>query len=108
MPIKWSTLKVSEAMEMAEEFINQAKEPLEQALIVAEAAEEINGLPDYMKQRISRLTYEIQRAIGGKGSYHDTDGSFRNSIKSVRDAIPDGAIEEERKRLENGVMAQLV
>ncbi len=27
MPIKWSAVKMSEAMDMAEEFVNQAAEP---------------------------------------------------------------------------------
>ena len=108
MPIKWSALKVSEAMDMAEEFVNEAKEPLERALMVAQEAENIDNLPEYMKQRISRLTYEIQGAIGGKGRYHDTDGTFRNVIKSVRDDIPEGAIEAERERTKNGMTSALM
>ncbi|MFC2042224.1 hypothetical protein ACFLTV_01810 [Chloroflexota bacterium] len=38
MPIKWIALRVSEAMDMVEEFINQSAEPLEQAKIVANEA----------------------------------------------------------------------
>jgi hypothetical protein len=34
MPIKWSALRVSEAMDMVEGFVNQAVEPLEQTKIV--------------------------------------------------------------------------
>ena len=34
VPIKWSALRVSEAMDMIEEFVNQAAEPLEKAKIV--------------------------------------------------------------------------
>ena len=34
MPIRWSALMVSEAMDMANEFFNQAIEPLEQVRIV--------------------------------------------------------------------------
>jgi len=34
MPIKWSALRVNEAMDMVEELVNQAVEPLEQAKIV--------------------------------------------------------------------------
>ena len=29
MPVKWSALKVNDAMDMVEEFVNQAIEPLE-------------------------------------------------------------------------------
>ena len=35
VPIKWSALRVSEAMDMVEEYVNQAYEPLEQAKTVA-------------------------------------------------------------------------
>ncbi len=45
MPIKWSALRVNEAMDMVEEFINQAAEPLEQAKIVANEARNIANLP---------------------------------------------------------------
>ena len=45
MSIKWSSVQVSEAMDMAEEFVNQAAEPLEQAEIVAEEARRMANLP---------------------------------------------------------------
>ena len=48
MPIKWSALKVSEAMDMVEEYIDQAVEPLEQARIVAQEARNIPNLPQYV------------------------------------------------------------
>ena len=44
MPIRWSALRVSEAMDMVEEFVNQAVEPLEQAKIVANEARNIDDL----------------------------------------------------------------
>jgi len=39
MSIKWSPLKVAEAMDMVEEYVTQAVEPLGQARIVACEAE---------------------------------------------------------------------
>ena len=45
MPIKWSALLVSDAMDMVEEFVNQASDPLEQANIVANEARKIPNLP---------------------------------------------------------------
>lgn len=45
MPIKWSALHVSEAMDMVEKFVNRAAEPLEQAKIVANVARNIANLP---------------------------------------------------------------
>ncbi len=58
MPIKWNALLVSEAMAMAEEYVDQAIEPLEQALVVAQEATRIPNLPDYMKGNINRLVGE--------------------------------------------------
>ena len=108
MPIKWSVLKVSEAMDMAEEFVNQAIEPLEQALIVAEAASQIDNLPGYVTDRIGRLAHEIKRAIGGVMFGQETSGSLRASIESIRNAIPDGTIEAEQESLKYGSTPSLV
>ncbi len=44
MPIKWNALMVSEAVNMVEEHVNQAIEPLEQAKLVAIEAREILNL----------------------------------------------------------------
>jgi len=97
VPIKWSALKVSEAMDMAEEFVNQADEPLEQAKIVATEARKIADLPQYLDQRLIRLILDIERIDYVKGA-----------IKSVRDSLPDGAVEAERRRTENGSQAVLI
>ena len=61
MPIKWSALRVSEAMDMVEEFVNQVVEPLEQAKIVTSEARSIANLPQYLDQRLVRLTIDIER-----------------------------------------------
>ena len=45
MPINWSAVKVSEAMDMAEQFVNQAAEPLEQTEIVSTQARALANLP---------------------------------------------------------------
>ena len=97
MPIKWSALKVSEAMDMVEEFVNQAAEPLEQAKIVTREARKIPNLPQYLDQRLARLIMDIERI-----------DYIRNSIKAVRSDLPDGAVQEEQKRLESGSQLSLV
>ena len=97
MPIKWSALKVNEAMDMAEEFVNQADEPLEQAKIVATEARKIANLPQYIDYRLARLIGDIERI-----------GSVRSAIKSVRDSLPDGAVESERESAEMGSQAILI
>jgi hypothetical protein len=68
MPIKWSALKVNDAMDMLEECINQAIEPLEQARIIADEARNIPNLPQYVEQHLLRIIGEINRAIGGNGN----------------------------------------
>ena len=97
MPIKWSALRVSEAMNMVEEFVNQATEPLEQANIVAQEARNIVNLPQYLDQRLIRLIIDIERI-----------DYIRNSINAVRNELPEGAIEAERKTESHGRQPVLV
>ncbi len=106
MPIKWSPLMVSEAMDMVEEYVNQTVEPLGQARIVASEARNIPNIPQYVDQYLVRIIGEIDRAIGG--SQWEPDGRLKAGIQSVRESLPDGAVEEERKRIENGSQLSLV
>ena len=106
MPVKWSALKVNEAMDMVEEFVDQVVEPLEQARIVASEARNIPNLPQYVDQYLVRIIGEIDRAIGG--SQWEPEGRFKAGIQSVRESLPDGAIDEERKRIESGNQLSLV
>jgi len=106
MPIKWSPLKVSEAMNMVEEYVNQTVEPLDQARIVVSEARNIPNLPQYVDQYLVRIIGEIDRAIGG--SQWEPEGRLKAGIQSVRESLPDGAIDEERKRLESGSQLSLV
>ena len=97
MPIKWSALRVSEAMDMVEEFVNQAAEPLEQAKMVANEARNIANLPQYLDQRLVRLSIDIERI-----------DYIKSSIKAVRRDLPDKAIESERKSADHGRQPVLV
>ncbi len=97
MPIKWSALRVSEAMDMVEEFINQAAEPLEQAKIVTSEARNIANLPQYLDRRLVRLIIDIERI-----------DYIRNSINAVRNDLPDGAVEAEKKSESHGRQPVLV
>lgn len=91
MPIKWSALKVSEAMDMIEEFIDQAAEPLELAKLVATEARRIADVPQYVDGRLSSLIANIERI-----------DSIRDSIEAVRASLPNGAAVEEQRRIESG------
>lgn len=97
MPIKWSAVKVSEAMDMAEEFINEADLPLGQAEIIATQARKIANLPQYLDERLIRLLVQIERI-----------DNVKEAIKAVRNAIPDGAIEAERESLRHGSQLSIV
>ena len=97
MPIKWSALRVSEAMDMVEEFISQADEPLEQAKLVANEARSIPNLPQYLDQRLVRLIIDIERI-----------DSIKNAINAVRRDLPDEAIESEKKSASHGRQPALV
>jgi hypothetical protein len=94
MPIKWSAVEVSEAMDKAEDQINKAIPYLEKARAIARKAKGINNLPQYIDQCLSRLIFEIDRAIGD--GRLEPIGRPRAAIKSVREAIPQGAIKAER------------
>lgn len=106
MPVNWSALKVNEAMDMVEEYVNQVVEPLEQARIVATEAKNIPNLPQYVEQYLVRIISEINRAIDG--SQWEPVGRLKAGIQSVRESLPDGAVDEERKRLESGSQLSLV
>ncbi len=97
MPIKWNALRVSEAMDMVDEFVDQAAGPLEQAKLVANEARGIPNLPQYLDQRLMRLVIDIERI-----------DSIKNSIKAVRNDLPDEAIEAEKKSESHGRQPALV
>lgn len=110
MPIKWSALQVVEAMDMVEEYINQAIEPLEQAKLVAIEARKIANLPMYVDQYLSRLISEIGRVTGGVLPWNQQTylGHLRAAIKSVRESIPPGMAEAELQTLRHGRQPTLV
>jgi len=88
---------VSEAMDMVEDFVNQAVEPLEQAKIVANEARNIANLPQYLDQRLARLAIDIERI-----------DYIKSSIEAVRRDLPSGAIEAELKVASQGYQPVLV
>jgi len=88
---------VSEAMDMVEEFANQAADPLEQARIVANEARNIPNLPQYLDQRLVHLVCDIERI-----------GYIKSSISAVRKDLPDGAVEAEKRSISHGRQPVLV
>ena len=109
MPIKWSAVELSQTMDIAEQLLSQAVEPLEQARIVAVGARGIADLPGYVNDRLVRLIGEIERVIGGEMPWSGKpyEGTFKASIKAIRSVIPDGAIEAEGEKLKLGSQQSL-
>ena len=97
MGIKWSAVKVSEAMDEVEQQVQLADQFIAEAKTKAEAARKIANLPQYVDQRLNRLIGDIERIDRVKAS-----------IQAVRDAIPDGAIEAEQAQGKYGNQQSLV
>ncbi|MBA7477601.1 hypothetical protein ES707_13013 [subsurface metagenome] len=97
MPIKWSGVKVSEAMDEVESQINLAEGFIAEAKEKAEAARKIANLPQYLDQRLARLIGDIQRM-----------DYVKSAIKAVRENIPDGAIEKEQASTRHGSQQSLI
>lgn len=97
MPIRWSAVKVSAAADMIEGFVNQAAEPLEQALIVAREARKIDNLPQYIDQRLNRLIDRIEKI--------DT---VKSVLESVRFSLPKADLKQQQKQSEYGSQQSLV
>lgn len=86
MPIRWSALEVSEAMDEVEELVKKAEPFLADAEARAGKATGIRNLPEYMGQRLHRLIFTIQ--------YRE---NIKTSIARIRESIPEGAIETDRQ-----------
>ena len=97
MPIRWSAVGVSEAMDRVEHQINLADSFLSEAKAKAEEARQIANLPLYVDQRLVRLISDIERL-----------DNVRSAIEAVRKSIPDGAMEAEQERLKKGSQQSLI
>jgi len=97
MPIKWSAVKVNEAMDKVEAQVILADQFIAEAKAKAEEAKKIKDLPQYIEQRVNRLIDQLDRMEYIKGA-----------IESVRKDIPDGAIEAEQGRTKHGSTQSLM
>jgi len=97
MAIKWSAVKVSEAMDDVERQVTLAEDFIAEAKAKAEEARKIANLPQYMEQHLISLLSQLERI-----------DRVKLAIESVRKDIPDGAIEAERKILSYGSQQSLV
>ena len=87
MPIRWSALRVSQAMDEVEELINLAQPFFAQAKQKVSEARTIPNLPGYMDQRLAQIIWDIDRM-----------DAVSRAITRVRRDIPEEALESERNR----------
>jgi len=97
MPIKWSAVKVSEAMDEVEQQVLLADQFIAEARVKVAQARKIAHLPQYIDQRLCRLDDQIARL-----------DNIKQAITRVRQDIPDGAIEAERESLKHGSTQSLM
>jgi hypothetical protein len=95
--IKWSAVKVSEAIDKVEQQVTLAEPFLDEAKTKAQEARGIPNLPSYMDDRFVRLISQIERIDNVKGA-----------IESARSTIPSGAIEEEQRSTKHGRTQSLI
>jgi len=84
-------------MDEVEHQISLSEAFLSEARAKASNARTIANLPGYIDDRLSRLIWEIERIE-----------RVKDAIKAVRSAIPEGAIEAERKRARHGNQQALI
>lgn len=109
MPVKWSPLRVSEAMDILEEQVNQIMEPLESAKLIVAEAEKIPNLPQYITQSLFSMKAEIDRVAGGIGWDKQFQlGSFHRIIERVREDLPKETLDTERKHVGAGSQSSLM
>lgn len=97
MPIKWSAVQVSEAMDEVEQQVTLAEPFIDEAIEKAKAAMTIANLPQYLDQRLNSLIFSLKRIE-----------NMKMDIESVRNNIPNGAIEAEQERTKHGSQQSLI
>ena len=98
MPIKWSALRVKEAMDEVELQLTCAQPFLDQAVAKVQEARRIPNLAGYMDDRLARVEFDIRERLN----------RIKGGIQSVRKAIPEGAIETERESTKHGSQQWLI
>jgi hypothetical protein len=98
IPIKWSAVKVDQAMNEVEARLDEAQLFLEQAVVAVQRARRIPDLPSYVDNRLARLELDIRERYS----------RLKADVESIRDTIPDGAIEVELHQSRHGRQPSLI
>jgi hypothetical protein len=107
MRIRWDPVQVMDAADQLEGHVAKIVKPLQRARAAAEEAKRIPHLPDYVKQRLTSVMFDIERVIGGvertsyvwedgqsKSSTYITEGSLQRGIEALRKQVPQDALKE--------------
>ena len=86
MPIKWNALQVSEGLDRIDELLTEADSYLSQASRIAGETAGIPRLPQYLSYKISKLRRQLT----------DTRLSFHADVKSIRENIPEDALQRQK------------
>ena len=98
MPIKWSTVKVSEAMDEVEAQVILADQFIAEVKVKAKEAKKIANLPQYIDQPRRTLSDRLGYSLE----------SFLGYINRIRERIPAGTIEAERESTKHGSTQSLM
>jgi len=98
MPIRWSTLRVSQNVDEVEELMNSIRPTLWRMREKAEELRQIPNLPGYIDQPTTYLTVKLDNFNTYMKSY----------IERIRDHIPKDALDEERRALQYGSQQSLI
>jgi len=97
MAIKWSAVRVSQAMDEVEYQVALAEDFIAEAKTKAKEARKIANLPQYMDTRLISLISQLERME-----------QVKSAIESIRNDIPQEALEEEQKRSRHGSQQSLI
>jgi len=98
MPIKWSTVKVSQTVDEIEELMNSLRPTLWRIREKAQELRRIPNLPGYVDQPTASMTFKVD----------NFNTYMKGYIERIRNHIPKDVLEEERKALEYGRQQSLI
>jgi hypothetical protein len=98
MPIRWSTIKVSEEVDEIEELMSSIKPTLWR---IREKAEELRRIP-YLPAYIDQPTVTMTSKVDNFNTY------MKGYVERIRNLIPKEALEEEHRAMEYGSQQSII
>jgi hypothetical protein len=98
VPIKWSTIKVSEGVDEIEELMSSIKPTLWRMREKAEELRRIPNLPGYIDQPAVTMASKVD----------NFNTYMKGYVERIRNLIPKEALEEERRAMEYGSQQSII